>query len=164
LVEPVRRAIRAVDPALPGFGVSTLDALAREDVSQDRLVARVVSFFGALALVLAALGLYGVLAYATLRRTGEFGLRMALGARAGDVTRLVLREAMTLAVAGVLLGIPAAVAGTRLLRSQLFGVGPLDVPSFVLAVVVLAATAALAGYLPALRASRASPLEALRSE
>ncbi|HEY9479230.1 MAG TPA: ABC transporter permease [Gemmatimonadaceae bacterium] len=164
LVVPVRRALQTADPSLVILSVDPLTELIGDSISRDRMVAQVVTFFGALALVLAALGLYGVMAYATVRRTSEFGLRMALGARPGDVTRLMLREALILTIGGVIIGLPVAMMATRLLESQLFEVGVLDVPSIVLAVVVLAVSAAVAGFLPAMRASRVPPLEALRVE
>jgi len=124
----------------------------------------VVSAFGVLALVLAALGLYGVISYAALRRTSEFGLRVALGAEPVNVTVMVLGEALLLTAVGVAGGVPVALAGARILRSQLFGVGLFDPLSLAGAVLVLAASAALAGLIPALRASRVAPLEALRAE
>jgi len=102
--------------------------------------------------------------YATLRRTSEFGLRMALGADARRVRRMVLSEAMRLVIGGTIVGVPLAIATTRLLRNQLFGVELVDVPSIVVALVVLAASAAIAGYVPASRAARVGPLEALRSD
>jgi predicted permease len=163
-VQAVRRALLGARASLVVLRVDPLEALVRDDVSQDRMVARVVAFFGALALGLASLGLYGVMAYATLRRTGEFGLRLALGARAGDVSRLVLRDALVLVAGGVVLGLPAALAGASVLRSQLFGVDVIDAPSIALAVAALTAAAALAAYLPAARAARVAPLEALRAE
>jgi len=164
LVVPVRRALQAADPALMIRSVDPLTELIGDSISRDRMVAQVVTFFGTLALVLAALGLYGVMAYATIRRTSEFGLRMALGAQPGDVTRLMLHEALLLTIAGVVIGLPIALATTRLLEGQLFEVGVLDVPSIVAAVTVLAISAAAAGLLPAMRASRVPPLEALRAE
>ena len=164
LVVPVRRALQAADPSLVILSVDPLNDLIGDSISRDRMVAQVVTFFGALALVLAALGLYGVMAYATVRRTSEFGLRMALGAKPSDVTRLMLREALILTIGGVIIGLPVAVLATRLLESQLFEVAVLDIPSIVLAVVVLAISAAAAGLLPAMRASRVPPLEALRAE
>ena len=164
LAVPVRRALHEADAALTVLSADPLDDLIRDSISQDRLVAQVVTFFGLLALVLAALGLYGVMAYATLRRTSEFGLRIALGASAGDVTRMVLREALLLVAAGALAGVPAALVATRLLRSQLFGIGLFDAPSVVLAIGVLGVSAAVAAWLPAMRAARVSPLEALREE
>ncbi|HEX6965181.1 MAG TPA: ABC transporter permease [Gemmatimonadaceae bacterium] len=164
LVVPVRRTLLGADPSLVVLSVDPLTDLIRDSISQDRLVAQVVTIFGMLALVLAALGLYGVMAYATVRRTSEFGLRMALGAEPGDVTRLVLREAMLLVAGGVLVGLPVALSATRLLEGQLFGIGLLDAPSIALAVAVLGASALLAGFLPARRAAHVAPLVALRSD
>lgn len=164
LVVPIRRALQAADPSLVVVEVEPLTTRIRDSIRQDRMVAQMVSFFGTLALVLAALGLYGVMAYASVRRTSEFGLRMALGARPGDVTRLVLREALMLTAGGVILGLPIALLATRLLESQLFGIGLLDVPSIAVAIIVLTLSAALAGLLPAMRAARVAPLEALRAE
>jgi predicted permease len=164
LAEPVRRALQRADPSLVILSVDPLTDLVRESISQDRLVARVVTFFGLLALVLAALGLYGVMAYATIRRTSEFGLRMALGAVPGDVTRMVLLESIVLTVAGVVAGLPIALAAMRFLRGQLFGIGLLDLPSIALAIAVLSASAAIAGYFPAMRASRVPPMDALRTD
>ncbi|HET7565939.1 MAG TPA: ABC transporter permease [Gemmatimonadaceae bacterium] len=164
VVVPVRRALLGADPSLVVLSVDPLTDLIRDSISQDRLVAQVVMCFGVLALVLAALGLYGVMAYATVRRTSEFGLRMALGAEPGAVTRLVLREAMLLVAGGVLLGLPVALLATRLLAGQLFDIGLVDPPSIALAVAVLGASALLAGYLPARRAASVAPLVALRSE
>jgi predicted permease len=164
LVVPIRRALQDADRSLVILDIDPLNDLVGDSISRDRMVAQVVTFFGALALVLAALGLYGVMAYATVRRTSEFGLRMALGAQPGDVTRLMLREALLLALGGVIIGLPVALVATRLLESQLFEVGTLDVPSIVLAVAVLSISAAVAGLLPAMRASRVPPLEALRAE
>lgn len=161
LTETVRRSLAIADPSLV-LRVQSLPDLIQESIAQDRLLARVVSVFGMLALALAALGLYGVMTYATTRRTSEFGLRMALGAEPGDVTRLVLGEAMLLVAGGVIIGMPAALAAMRLLRSQLYDVALLDAPSIVTALVVLGASAALAGYLPARRAARVGPLVALR--
>jgi ABC-type antimicrobial peptide transport system permease subunit len=133
-------------------------------VSEDVLLVRVTVFFCIVTLVLAALGLYGVTAYSTSQRTSEFGLRAALGAEPSDVTRMVLGEAVRVAAIGVAIGIPAGLAATRLIRAQLFGVGTIDLPSLSVAVAVLGATAVLASYLPARRAARVGPLEALRDE
>lgn len=160
----VRKALMAVDPQVVVRSVDPLDDLIHDSISQDRLVAQVVTLFGVLALGLSALGLYGVMAYATIRRTNEFGLRMALGADPGSIVFMVLREALAMTGAGLLLGLPLAFALTRLLQGQLFGIGTVDVPSMALAVTVLAASAALAAWLPARRAARVAPLEALRAD
>ncbi|HMA03093.1 MAG: ADOP family duplicated permease [Gemmatimonas sp.] len=161
LVEPVRRSLAAVDPSL-SLQVESLSDLIQESIAQDRLVANVVSVFGILALALAALGLYGVMTYATTRRTSEFGLRMALGAEPVNVQRLVLGEAMLLVAGGVMAGIPAALGAMQLIKHQLYEIGLLDVPSFLVALAVLGGSAALAGYVPARRAARVGPLVALR--
>jgi predicted permease len=161
LGETLRRSLATVDPSL-SLHVETLTELIEESISQDKLVARVVSVFGILALALAALGLYGVMTYATTRRTSEFGLRMALGAEPGNVMRLVLGEAMLLVAGGVMLGMPAALGAMQLVKHQLYEVGLLDWPSILIALLVLGASAALAGYVPARRAARVGPLVALR--
>lgn len=164
LAEPVRRAIAAADPSLPVLAVTPLTQLIEDSIGTDILVARVVSGFGLLALVLASLGLYGVMAYATVRRTAEFGLRMALGAEAGAMMRMVLRESMLLVAIGALVGIPASLAAAPLLKDRLFGVGAFDLSSILVAVAAMALTAGVAAALPAIRASRVSPMEALREE
>ncbi|MEO6209493.1 MAG: ABC transporter permease [Gemmatimonadaceae bacterium] len=161
LSETVRHSLAAVDPTL-AMGAKSLSDLIEESIAQDRLVSRVVSVFGTLALALAALGLYGVMTYATARRTSEFGLRMALGAEPADVLRLVLGEAMLLVVGGIIIGMPAALGAMRLLQHQLYQVGLLDWPSILIALAMLGASAALAGYVPARRAARVGPLVALR--
>ena len=159
-----RNELRAAHPLLLVLNNDPLSTLMRQSIGQDLLVAQVASFFGALALALAALGLYGVMMYATTRRTSEFGLRMALGAESRTVGRMVLGEAMALVAAGAIVGLPLAIGVTRLLRNQLFGVGLVDVPSIIIALAVLASSAAIAGYLPATRAARVGPLEALRTD
>src|SRR5262249_12790377 len=113
---------------------------------------------------LAALGLYGVMAHATARRTTEFGLRMALGARPGAVTGMVLKESLLMAAGGLVLGLPTALLAVRLLKSQLYEVPPIDPPSLVFAAGVLVLSALAAGYLPARRAARVAPLEAIRAD
>ncbi len=162
-VGPIRRAIEEVDRTLP-ISVTPVKDLVRGTVSEDMLLVQVTTLFCIVTLVLAALGLYGVTAYATSQRTSEFGLRAALGAEPGDVTKLVVGEAVRVAALGILIGIPAGLAATRLIRAQLFGVQPLDLPSLSIAIVVLVATAIVASYLPARRAARVGPLEALRLE
>jgi predicted permease len=162
-VGPIRRAIEDVDGTLPIF-VDPVKDLVRGTVSEDVLLVQVTTFFCIVTLVLAALGLYGVTAYSSSQRTSEFGLRSALGAEPGEVTRMVLGEAVRVALVGVVIGVPAGLAATRLLRAQLFGVGTIDVPSLSIAIVVLVATAVVASYLPARRAAKVGPLEALRLE
>ncbi|HXB26100.1 MAG TPA: ABC transporter permease [Gemmatimonadaceae bacterium] len=164
LVLPVRQTLLAADPSLAIYSVDPLTELVRDSIAKDRLVATLVSAFGILTLILAALGLYGVMAYATARRTGEFGLRMALGALPSAVERMVLREAILLTGFGMAIGLPVALAATRLMRGQLFGISFFDPPSIGLATVVLSVSAALAAFVPAMRASRVAPLEAIRAD
>ena len=162
-VGPIRRAIEGVDHTLP-IAIDPVNDLVRATVSEDVLLVQVTMFFCIVTLVLAALGLYGVTAYSISQRTSEFGLRAALGAEPGVVTKMVLGEAVRVAIVGILIGVPAGLAATRLIRAQLFGVGTIDLPSITIAIVVLVATAVIASYLPARRAARVGPLEALRLE
>ena len=164
VVNEVRKAIRASDPVLTTEWVDPLPTLMRNSISQERLVARLATGFGVLALLLAAIGLYGVLTYAVNRRTNEIGLRVALGAQQSDVLRMVVGDALRLVVVGLAIGAPLAIAATRLLRSQLHGVEPTDPIAITAALVVLALAALLAALLPARRASRLDPLVALRAD
>jgi ABC-type antimicrobial peptide transport system permease subunit len=133
-------------------------------VGQERAIAQLTGFFGALTLVLAAIGLYGVMSYAVARRTSEIGVRMALGALPGDVRWLVLRETLALTAAGLAFGLVAALASVRLVESLLFGLSPHDPATMVAALVVMVVVAAASGYLPARRASRVDPMVSLRYE
>ncbi|MFI5233420.1 MAG: ADOP family duplicated permease, partial [Gemmatimonadales bacterium] len=161
---PVRAAVVGVDPLLPIDGVDPLATLMQESIGQQRLMAKLSSAFGVLALLLASIGLYGVMTYAITRRTREIGLRVALGARQADVIRAILFEALRLVAAGMVIGIPLALAAVRLLASQLNGVATVDPPSIAAALVVLAASGVIASLLPALRASRVPPIVALQSD
>lgn len=164
LVDAVRRALRAYDAQLPVNGIDPLSVLMRASVRQERLLARLASGFGIVALLLAAIGLYGVLTYAIGRRTGEIGLRVALGARRGTVIGMVLGDALRLVMVGVILGIPLAVGVMQLIRTQLHAVKPTDPIALIVAVVVLGASALAAALIPSLRASRVAPLVALRED
>ena len=136
----------------------------RESIAQQRLLAQVASGFGSLALLLAAIGLYGVMTYAVTRRTGEIGLRIALGAAPNAMIGMVLGDALGLVGIGVLAGIPLAWLATRLLRTQLHGVSPVDLGAGLVAVAVLSAAATIAAFVPARRASRVSALSALNHQ
>jgi predicted permease len=164
LAPQVRQMINQIDDKLPTFEVTTLDEQLRESLDQERLVAQLVSFFGALALILACIGLYGVMAHGVVRRTNEIGIRMALGAGRGNIAWMVLRETLYLVLAGLLIGVPAALLGARLISAQLFGMSPTDPITLIAAALILTLVALLAGYLPARRASRVNPLTALRYE
>jgi predicted permease len=164
LIASVRKIFQALDKNLPVFNVKTFERQLNESLAQDRLVAMLSGFLGMLAALLAAIGLYGVMAYAVARRTHEIGIRMALGARPKDVLWSVMREAMRPVVFGMIIGLGAAMVATRLISSQLFGMSPTDPPTITIALLTMLAVAALAGYLPARRASRVDPLVALRHE
>jgi predicted permease len=164
LAGPVRQMINQIDDKLPVFGVVTMDEQIRDKLTQERMIAQLVSFFGALALILACIGLYGVMAHGVARRTNEIGIRMALGAKGGNIAWMVLRETLTLVVVGLALGVPAAWFAGRLVSSQLFNLKGADPWTLIGAAVVLTVVAMLAGYIPARRASRVDPLIALRYE
>jgi len=164
LAAAVRRAVRETDPLQPVAGVRTLDRVVQEAVGQPRYRTLLLSLFAGLALLLTAVGLYGVLSYHVAQRTGEIGLRVALDASRADVARLVAGQGLRLVLAGLLLGLTAAAAGSRLLAGFLFGVSPLDPLSFGAAAVVLTGVALLASWLPARRALRIEPTLALRHD
>jgi ABC-type antimicrobial peptide transport system permease subunit len=135
-----------------------------ESISNDRLFARLSMFFGILAVLLVATGLYGTLAYRVSRRTAEIGVRMAVGARPTQVLWMVLRESLLISAAGALIGLPAALACSRLLRTMLFGLSATDPATFIFALAGITAIALLASAIPALRASSIDPMVALRYE
>ena len=161
LVRTVHDLLVASEPRLPVVEVVPLADRIDRDVSQDRMVARLTTLFGALALLLASLGLYGTISYGINRRVGELGLRMALGARRGDVLWMVMREALTLVALGGAIGIPLAALAARGVRTALYGVGASDPASFAIGGATLLVIASLAAYLPAYRASRIEPMVAL---
>jgi predicted permease len=160
----VRRAMASVDPGMPIVSIQTLKEKVGLQFTQQRLIARLTSFFGVLSLVLASIGLYGVVAYNAGRRVSEVGVRIALGATRGDVVRLVLKSAFGLILGGLSIGLPLAFAAGRLLGNQLYGVNPDHPLVTIAATVALASSALLASIVPAVRASLLSPLDALRME
>jgi predicted permease len=160
----VRRTLADIDPNLTIRDLHSLDYQVSDNFTQERLIARLTTLFGLLALVLAAVGLYGITSYAVARRTGEIGLRMALGADRGSVVRMVMRGAFGQIAIGLAIGIPVAILGGRFMASQLFQVRSWDPLSMGIAIAVLSAAAALAGLIPARRAASIEPMEALRIE
>jgi len=163
LAQSVKRALNAADPALPVGDYQTLEAVVDRAVSPRRFILTVLGGFAGTALLLAALGIYAVLSYSVSQRIREIGIRMALGESASSVRRRVVGRTLVLAGVGVVIGATVSVGASRLLRSLLFGVGPTDVMSFAATAVILVAVSALAGFLPARRASKTDPMEALRS-
>jgi predicted permease len=164
LAATIRREIQAIDKNLELYGVSTIPQMLDGALGREAELARLSSFFSLLALLLSCIGLYGVMSYNVARRTHEIGVRMALGAQRRDVVGLVLRQTMRLVVIGVIIGISAALGATRLIASLLYGVTPNDPITIALAGLLLLTVAALAGYLPARRASRVEPMVALRHD
>ena len=163
-VNMVRDAVRSVDPDQPISGVNNMEALLSQSVGQRRLSMMLLSLFSGIALVLASIGIYGVMSYSVTQRSRELGVRIALGADRGDVLRLVLRQGMKLALIGIGIGLAAALALTRLIESQLYGVAATDPATFVLVAGVLATTALVANLIPAIRAMRMDPAVVLREE
>jgi putative ABC transport system permease protein len=160
----IREQVQAIDKDLPFYNMATMEQLISDSVAQPRLNLSLISVFAALALLLAAVGVYGVMAYAVTQRTQEFGIRMALGASRSDVLRQVLLDGGRLAAVGLALGLGAALVLTRLMASLLYGVAPSDPVALVAAAIVLAMVALAACYLPARRATRVDPMVALRYE
>ncbi len=161
---PAQAAVAALDPDMPVYAVETTEAHIADSIYIDRMIATLSSFFGGLATLLAAVGLYGVMAYSVARRTREIGVRMALGARRGDVLWMVFRHTALLAGIGIAVALPLSFGLGRAIQSQLYGVSPADFRVIAASAVLLAFVAAAAGYFPALRATRVDPLTALRHE
>ena len=164
LSHAVETAVHDADPDLPTGHIESMDQIRSTSLAFQRFSMILMSFFAALALILAAVGTYGVMSYSIAQRTHEIGIRMALGARPADVLRMVIRQGMTLALIGLALGAAGALASTQLLESQLYGVKPADPVVLALVVALLAFVALLACYIPARRAARVDPLVALRYE
>ncbi len=164
LVPAVRSEVRALDPTLPVSNAKTVSQMIDERMSPKRLMTYILAVFALSALLLASIGIYGVMSYAVSQRTQEIGIRMALGARAADVLKLVLKNGMALALIGVGIGLAGAFALTRFLESQLFQVAPTDKVTFIAVASSLIVVALLACYIPARRATKVDPLVALRDE
>ena len=164
LIGAVRREVRDLDPTIPVANVRTMDEVMSAAQSRPRFLTALLTLFSSVALILAAVGIYGVIAYSVAQRTKEFGLRMALGAERGDLLKLVVGQGLILVAAGVLLGLGGALSFTRFLSSLLYGVRPTDPITFSVVPLVLGAVALLASYLPARRATKVDPMVALRYE
>ena len=164
IVPALRAAVASVDKDVPLLDVRTQQEQIDDTTRNERIFASLTSGFGVLALVLACIGIYGIMAYAISRRTNEIGIRMALGARPGRVLRMVLGEAWWMAVIGVVAGLGAAVAMGRLIASMLFGLKPWDPVTLGIAALLLVAVALAASWIPAQRAAGVEPMKALRHE
>lgn len=162
LAAPARRVIRELSPASPVYDVKTMSAIVADAMSYARFSALLLALFGAVALALAALGVYGVVSFAVAQRTREIGIRVALGATRGDVLRLVVGQGVALAVAGGAAGLLVALTATRVLRSLLYGVAPSDPVTFAAIALLLAAAVVAASWIPARRAAGTPPAVALR--
>jgi ABC-type antimicrobial peptide transport system permease subunit len=164
LAGSVRQAIERVDPALPVFWVSTLEEVILQQTQGDAIMARVMAVLGIVALLLSVIGVYGVMAYNVQQRIQEVGIRMALGAEARDVVKLMMRQGVVLAGVGMTLGLGLALLATRGLSNFLFGVSPFDLGIFAGVTGVLLGAAVVASFVPALRSARVDPNVALRLE
>jgi predicted permease len=163
-VGAIREAVRQVDPALPLMDVSTQAEQIDKNLQQERVFAQAYAMFGGLAMLIASIGLFGLMSYSVARRTNEIGIRMALGAESRHVLRLVMSESMTLVLLGIVVGLAAALAAGRLVTALLFGLAATDAVSLVAATLVMLMVSSLAAYLPARRAARVDPLVALHYE
>jgi ABC-type antimicrobial peptide transport system permease subunit len=163
-VPAIREGVRQVDPNVPVMNVSTQMEQIELRFSQERLFAQAYALFGGLALLVASIGLFGLMSYSVTRRTNEIGIRMALGAQRPEVVRMIMGESLLLVVIGVVIGLAAALAAGRLIAASLFGVAATDTLTLALAMLVMTAVSAFAGYLPARRASRVDPIVALHYE
>jgi putative ABC transport system permease protein len=164
LMTPLRQAVAEVDPLLPLYNLGTMQGRVMDSLAQSRFSTMLLTAFGSIALILAAIGVYGVISYGVEQRTQEIGIRMALGARHGDVLAMIVRHAAVLAGLGLFLGLGTALALSGLLESLLYQVSPTDPPTFAVGLVVLSVVAVLAAALPARRAARTDPMVALRND
>jgi len=161
---PVQKLVAELDPQLPLSHVLTMQQIIEQSLGNASLSASLVLGFAVMSLILASVGLYGVLSYLTIQRTGEIGVRMALGAQRGEVVRLMLVDGLRPAFYGLVLGLAASVGAVRLLQSMLYGTKPVDPVIFASVAATLLAVAGLACLVPAWRASRIDPMQALRTE
>jgi predicted permease len=164
VIQAARKAVHDYDPAVRISSFDPLTALVDRRLTQEKLIAELSAGFGALALVLGCIGLYGVLSYGVATRTGEIGIRMALGAQRGRVVRMILRETSILLLIGLAIGVPVALGCARFIESKLYGLKPADPLTLASAIAIMVVVALISGWLPARRASRTDPIRALRYE
>lgn len=164
MIPVVAQIVRSVDPNAGIDAVIPLERLVASSVTRQRFYAVLLSLFAGVAGILAAIGIYGVLAYAVVQRTQEIGIRMALGAQQKQVLELILQKGLILAFTGIMLGLIGAAAGSRFLQGMLFGITPLDPATFVVVSVIFGLVAMCASYVPARRATKVNPIIALRTE
>jgi len=160
----LRTAVAAIDSNLPIIRIQTIHEAVDSFMTHDQLISRLTGIFSLLALTLAAIGLYGVMSYSVVRRTGEIGIRLALGAQSATVLWMVLRESLILLAIGIALGLPLTLATTRVLRDQLFGLSATDPSILAAAIAVVATMTLIAAWLPARRAAKVDPMVALRCD
>jgi putative ABC transport system permease protein len=160
-IATIRQALAEAEPRLPVYDIMPISARVSRSLAQDSMIAELTSIFGAMALLLACLGLYGTIAYGVNRRVGELGLRLALGAERRQVLWLVMREALVLVVVGAVLGLPLAYAASRSVATMLYGIGPIDPLAYTGAAVLLVAVGLCAALFPAIRAARIDPMTAI---
>ncbi len=163
-ITDLRNTVAAVDPNLPLLQITTIQDQVSNLISHDELISTLTGVFSLLALLLAAIGLYGVMSYNVIRRTNEIGIRLALGAQSGNVLRMIMRESFVLLAIGIALGLPLAILATRVIKQQLFAIDAIDPTSFAAALLVVSLMTLIAGWLPARRAAKVDPVTALRCE
>jgi ABC-type antimicrobial peptide transport system permease subunit len=164
LTPTIRKEIQSLDPALPLINITTMEETIRQGLWASRTGAALLSIFGLLALLLAAIGVYGIMSYTVGKRTREIGIRMAIGAQRGDVMRLILNRGLLIAAAGLVVGLGSAFLTARYFQNFLFGIGASDGVTYAAIAVILSAVALLACFLPAHRATKVDPLIALRTD
>jgi len=164
ILPSLRRVVQQADPDLPLVNVRTQDQQIEADLQQERIFVTLTSGFGLLALALACVGIYGIMAYSVANRRNEIGIRMALGAQPAQVRGMILRESTWLAIAGIVVGVGAALLLTRMIKSMLYGIQPWDPPTLTVGVLILLTVALAASWIPARRAARVQPMDALRHE